>query len=265
MPCEGEDGGLGKPSSVVLSALEFDVLWSSERLPRRHVALDVPSPGKTENERTELVGKAWDSLRERGLVGGRRATVEIADALALLANPTRSVDAWMWTDRQISALAVVSGSQAVLGVVDGEEVWLIPARDSSLAEAAVSVAGQTPPGRGQSVSVPSEILRVADEEAGGDPARLIICLESRGIALEQAQLLAGMLSGMTMRGQFGVERRERTGRMRRASRIVAFHDTANGRYVYVNRPSTDGRLWSTITPADNNRLVTCVLELFDEL
>ena len=30
--------------SVVLSTLEFDVLWELERLPVRHVALDVLSP-----------------------------------------------------------------------------------------------------------------------------------------------------------------------------------------------------------------------------
>ena len=33
--------------SLVLSALEFDVLWESFELPRRHVALDVPSDGTT--------------------------------------------------------------------------------------------------------------------------------------------------------------------------------------------------------------------------
>jgi len=70
---------------------------------------------------------------------------------------------------------------------------------------------------------------------------------------------------MTMRGQFGAERRDRGGRMRRASRVVAFHDTVEGRYAYLSRPSTDGRPWSTITPADNHRLAACVWELLDEV
>ena len=58
---------------MVLSTLEFDVLWESERLPRKHVALDVPSPGRTHSERARLVAGAMAGLRGRGLVEGDRA------------------------------------------------------------------------------------------------------------------------------------------------------------------------------------------------
>ncbi len=44
--------------TVVLSTLEFDVLWERERLPRKHEALGVPSPGKTHTERATLVADA---------------------------------------------------------------------------------------------------------------------------------------------------------------------------------------------------------------
>lgn len=253
------------PRSVVLSALEFDVLWESERLPRRHVALDVPSPGKTNTERGELIEQAWVSLGRRGLAENRRATPSLVDQLALLASPARSVDAWIWTDRQISALAVTSGHQALLGVLDGDEVWLIPARDSSLAEAAVSVSGSTVAGVGHSVRMPTELLRDADARAAGDAERLVFCLERQGVALSQAQQLAGMLDGMSLRGQFGAERVERDRRVRRAGRVIAFHDTAHGRYLHLVQPSSDGRLWSTIAPADNQRLASCVWELLEEL
>jgi hypothetical protein len=33
--------------AIVLSKLEFDVLWESEKLPAKHEALTVPSPGRT--------------------------------------------------------------------------------------------------------------------------------------------------------------------------------------------------------------------------
>jgi EspG family len=252
-------------SSVVLSALEFDVLWESERFPRRHVALDVPSPGRTHTERSQLAERAWASLGRRGLAENRRATPELVDQLALLASPVRSVDAWIWTERQISALAVASGRHALLGVLDGEEVWLIPARDSALAEAAVSVCGSTGAGAGRSVRVPTELLREADAKAAGDAERLVLCLERQGVVLNQAQQLAGMLDGMSLRGQFGAERVERDRRVRRAGRVVAFHDTPHGRYLHLVQPSSDGRLWSTIAPTDNQRLASCVWELLEEL
>jgi len=251
--------------SLVLSALEFDVLWEALDLPPKHVALDVPSPGKTHTERRELVAQAWRSLADRGLADGTRPDGELLDRLMLLARPELSIDSWVWTDRQISALTVASGDGVAMGVVDGEEVWLIPARDTALAEAAVSIAGELGPGPGRSVSLPSDVLQEADEQAKGDPHRFISALDELRVDLGDAQALAGMLSGAVLRGQVGVERRRRDQRMMRADRVVAFHDTAAGRYLYLRKPSTDGRQWSTVTPADNRRLSASVQELLDEV
>ncbi|MGW5051138.1 ESX secretion-associated protein EspG [Actinokineospora sp. NPDC004072] len=251
-------------AALVLSALEFDVLWEAERLPAKHVALDVPSPGATHSERARLVEQAFDGLQARGLAKGGRAVPELADRLALLAYPQVCVDAWVWTDREIAALAVASGNQAMLGAVDRGEVWLIPARATALADAAVSIAGESPAGPGRSVSLPTEVLLEADSRSGGDAQRLITLLAERDLPFSEAQALAAMVSGMGVRGQFGAERAQRDQRRVRAGRVVAFHDTAEGRYLYLARPANDGRMWSTITPADNARLTASVRELIDE-
>lgn len=256
---------MSQPSSVVLSTLEFDVLWECERLPRRHVAIDVASPGRTAAERAEIVDTAWRELRGRGLVEGRHAVDELADGLNLLAQPMWAIDTWIWTDHRISGLAVASGAEALLCVVDGDEVWLIPARETALAEAAVSIAGDAPAGIGHSVSVPGDVLASAEQDAGGNARQLITCLEGHGVPLHKAQGLAGMLAGLSLRGQFGVQRRDRDGAMLRANRVVGVHDTPDGRYVFLHKPSSNGRPWSTVTPADNERLAECVWELADEL
>jgi hypothetical protein len=255
---------MGLPSTVVLSALEFDVLWEAQRFPRRHVALDVPSPGVTSHQRAELVRTAWAGLAERGLADGGRAEPELADRLALLAYPQRSVDGWIWTDREIRGLAVQSGRHAMLGVVDSDEVWLIPARDTSFVEAAVSMAGQCPAGWGRSTSIPQDTLRAADEAAGGDPKALIVQLEERDIPLGNAQVLAAMFAGIVGRGQFGVEVLGAGRVTRRADRVVAFHDTDRGRYLYLTRRSADGREWATVTPSDNRGIAQSVWELLDD-
>jgi hypothetical protein len=77
--------------------------------------------------------------------------------------------------------------------------------------------------------------------------------------------MADMVSGMNVRGQFCVTRMQRDQRMVRADRVVAFHDTERGRYVHLAKPNNDGRVWSTVAPADNRRLVTCVQELMAEV
>jgi hypothetical protein len=259
------EGAPGPTASLVLSALEFDVLWEALDLPAKHVALDVPSPGKTHTERRELVAQVWRSLADRGLADGLRPDGELLDRLVLLAHPELTIDSWVWTDRQISALTAVSGDGVVMGVLDGDEVWLIPARETALCEAAVSIAGELGPGPGRSVSVPSEILQSADAQAKGEPHLFVTALDERGVDLTDAQVLASMLGGSVLRGQVGVERRRRDGRMVRADRVVAFHDTYGGRYLYLRKPSTDGQDWSTVTPADNRRLAASVQELLDEV
>jgi hypothetical protein len=251
--------------TVVLSTLEFDVLWERERLPRKHEALGVPSPGKTHTERAKLVADALAGLKHRGLSDGERATPELADQLSLLAHPQVSVDSWVWTDHRISSLAVASGSDALLAAIDGPEVWLIPARDTALAEAAVSVTGELPAGPGHSVSLPTDVLMAADKAAAGVPRELAAALIRKGILASDAKTLGDMMSGMTLRGQFGATRAHRDQRMVRADRVVSFHDNDRGRYVYLAKPNNDGRMWSTITPADNSRLVSCVRELLDEI
>lgn len=252
-------------TTTVLSALEFDVVWEAERLPRRHVAVDVPSPGTTHTERAGLVEGAFASLERRGLVERGRVVPELADRLGLLAHPRLSVDSWVWTDRQIKALAVTSGEQAMLAAVDREEVWLIPTRATAIAEAAVSIAGEVPAGPGRSVSLPTELLLDADRAAGGNPQGMVTTLYQGGVLLSDAQELVSMVTGMRVRGQLGVERVGRDQRRRRADRVVSFHDTEAGRYVYLARPSNDGRMWTTITPADNARLAGCVWELLEEV
>lgn len=250
---------------TVLSTLEFDVLWEAERLGPRHVALSVPSPGTTHSERAELVEQAWQSLASRGLARRRRASGDLLDLLGLLANPERCVDAWVWSDHRITGLAASSGNHAILGVIDGDECWLIPARASSIAESAVSIAGEQPAGVGQSVTLPHAVLVDAATQAGSDAHALVTALQDRGVELFDAQELAGMLLGTTTKGQFGVERENGHGGRSRPPHVVAFHDTDAGRYLMQLEPSGDDVDWCTVTPTDNNLLAERVWELLAEV
>lgn len=254
-----------RSGSLVLSTTEFDVLWEAERLPPPHPALRVPSPGRTHTERRELVARAWDTLGKRGLARGERVSGELVDLLNLLAHPKVAIDVWVWTDREIRGLAVSTGSQALLGVVDGAEVWLIPARDTSLPESAVTVAGELRPGVGHSVSLPHDLVRAADADAKGDPKALVTALADRGVELSEAQELAGMMVGCLARGQFGVERLGRDGVPHRARRVVAFSDTDSGRYLVQLGAGADGRDWLTVAPADNALLAARIWELLEEV
>jgi hypothetical protein len=252
--------------AVVLSTVEFDVLWEEERLGTRHVALETPSPGVTYAERAEIVEKAWMSLAERGLANGRRADNDLLDVMGLLAAPEISIDVWVWAPEQrVSGLAACSGNYAVLGVVDGDEVWLVPAQPSTLAESAVSVIGELGPGVGQTVSIPHDVLIEAADIARGDAHALVTALQDRGVPLYTAQELAGMLLGQQARGQWGAQRRTPDGVTRRCEYVVAFHDTDAGRYLMQVERNPDGVEWCTVTPADNALLAQRVWELLEQV
>ncbi|GAA2779597.1 ESX secretion-associated protein EspG [Saccharopolyspora taberi] len=261
-------GAEGDP--VLLSALEFDVVCEAEKLAeRRHIVLSVPSPGTTYTERARLVADAWASLRSRGLAEAHRdrVDVDLGDLLVLLDRPQRSIDVRIWADRPIRALASANGGEGLLTIVDGDVVELTPVRASSLAEAAVSVAGDTEPGPGRTVSLPNDVLHEASREAGPHDMQLLVDeLRALGVAADDAAEIARMAGGMGMRGQFGAENSPQRGaKPDRADRVVAFHDTPGGRYLHVVRASGDGRRWSTLAPAGNHRIAEYVRELLDEV
>ncbi|WP_020499561.1 ESX secretion-associated protein EspG [Sciscionella marina] len=253
------------PDSVVLSPLEFDVAWELEGHREPRPAIRVPSPGRYESERAELVRSALASLGARGLARRGRIDGDLADRLALLANYRLAVDTWVYAERWITALAVTNRHTAQLAVVDSDEVWLIPARENALVEAAVSVAGSAPQGAGSSVSVPEDLLVRVDAETGGDPEAMITKLERDGVRLNSAQTIAQMAGDISVRGQFGAERRAADGGLRRANRVVGFHDNPSGRFAQITGRAKDGTTWLTMTPADNEKLLMCVCELLDEL
>jgi len=109
------------------------------------------------------------------------------------------------------------------------------------------------------------VLADADAEAHGDAREFGAALNRFGVSGGDAKTMADMVRDMNVRGQFCVTRTQRDQRPVRADRVVAFHDTPRGRDVHLAKPTADGRVWSTVTPADTRRLVACVRELMGEV
>ena len=254
----------GTVGRVNLSALEFDVLIEDLQLARVPLVLKVASPGRTYSERTRLVESAWRSLSQRGLRDATGIDPGLERMLRLLAAPEREVDGRLWLGRSVRLLAAADAECAVLATKEAESLVLHPASPNGLPREAVSVLPPRPAGPGRSVSMRSTDLDAAAEEAGEGPERLPAELRRRGVRADDAEGLAEMVAGATSRGQFGAAAR-RNDRRKRAERVVGFFDTAHGRYVQMRRRSASGEDWSTIAPADGNRLIGQLAELLDEL
>jgi hypothetical protein len=74
-----------------------------------------------------------------------------------------------------------------------------------------------------------------------------------------------MIKDVKATGNFGAAARDKWGKRHRAERVVAFFDTEDGRYLQGRRPSPDGSVWTTISPADTRRLTHQVEQMLGEV
>lgn len=239
----------------LLSPREFDVLWHELRLGRMPYPLDVPSEGDTEQDRRVLRDRTLDDLRERGLADDQR----LEEYLRLLDDHEVSVDAVAGLDRTVRALAVASGSRAVLAIIDDDRVGLLAIRETGIAREIVRVLPDGEPGPGTAVNVRVETLReaVALQEAEEDDSDDLwgaaddemddrAALQQAGLSSQDAKQFGELASNRVAGGQFGVTR----GRQRSAV-VINWFDTHQGRYLMVN---SDG--WLSLSPTDNDRIAT---------
>lgn len=250
---------------IALSALEFDVLWEHLRLGQLPLVVKVPSPGRTFEERALLEQEAWAGLEGRGL--GRPVDVhpEIADILTLIAKPEREVDVRAYAGRNVRALAAAVGDAAAVAELSDGRITLRRASATGLAGAALLSLTSEPAGPGQSVTLRTEDFETAANTGGGTQEGFHRALLAQGVRSDDADALAEMIKDVAGMGNFGAAARDRLGRRRRADRVVSFFDTEDGRYVQIRRPSPDGTMWTTISPADSRRLTHHVDELLDEI
>lgn len=249
---------------IILSALEFDVLWEHLRLGQLPLVVKVPSPGKTFEERAQLEQQVWADLEGRGLGRPVEVNPEIEDILSVLAKPDREVDVRAYAGRDVRALAAATGKVAGVAELSKGQVTLRRASPTGLAAAALAVLPSERAGAGSSVTMRTEDFEAA-ANAAGSRKELEEALLSSGIRPDDAAALAEMIKDVSAMGNFGAAARDKFGRRRRVERVVSFFDTEDGRYVQIRRPAPDGTLWTTISPADARNLVHHVEELLDEI
>nr|BFF02980.1 hypothetical protein GCM10020241_46550 [Streptoalloteichus tenebrarius] len=203
-------------------------------------------------------------MRERGFADHRGPTEELDLALDLLAHWHWSVDAHLWLDRHVRAVAAVRGEIGTLAVRVADDVCLSLLRDYQIVDQLVALAGHVPAGPGDALSVRADVFDAAVDTCAGDPGALAERLAERGEPAPTARALVRMLEGAGWFGQFGASVDDAYGPCRRARRVVGFHDTAGGRYAQLRRSRDDGT-WLTVMPAGHRRLVTAIRELLDEI
>lgn len=253
-----DTGGLGDPFS--LTPLEFDVLWEHLDLGDMPLVLKVPSPGRTNTEREQLVAQAWQSMGVKGF--GRQVSLDpgLTDLLRLAARPHRELDGRLWLGRPVRVLAAADGDTAVLAVHEHDLLTFRRADAHGLPRHALSVLPQGKAGPGHSVTLPTKEFEAAARESKS-PKEFEAQLRHRGVREHDADTLRQMIGDVVRQGQFGGAARDKWGRRVRTPRVISFFDTEAGRYLQIRKESEAGEAWTTISPADHKRLLHHLTEL----
>ncbi|SHG91540.1 ESX secretion-associated protein EspG [Streptoalloteichus hindustanus] len=255
---------IGHWTPTELSTVEFEVCWERLGLGDLPYVLDLPSPGRTREERRDLVAGVLDQLRARDLADDRGLHPDLRDQFDLLAHSSWAVDTRLISDRVVRARGAASGHRGVVAVIDGARVVLRSMPDHTVVTEMVGLAGDAPVSRARSVSVRAAALDAAvrdgaggaDSTDGGDPKSLAGRLVEEGERPDDAHRLAHMLDGVVHRGQFSVVASDGTGQKRPGPWVVGFHDNAEGRFLQLRRNG-----WVTVTPLSTQQLVGHVREL----
>ncbi|WP_199444588.1 ESX secretion-associated protein EspG [Umezawaea beigongshangensis] len=252
----------------VLTRLEYDLCWDQLQLGTHPTVLTINGHGHTTDERRELLHGAWRSLAAKGLVNRTELDGGLERVFRLLARPEREVDARLRLDQhgpRVRALGAARGRFAAVAVLTKENLTLETVDESTLAS---SVVGLLPPHqspRSRSISIPSDLLDKAAAAAGESAARMETVLRDGGMTWPDAQKVGSVLGNVVRMGQFGAAVRQAgngaPGPRKRGQYVVSFYDTPEGRWQFTRRPSGDGRAWSTLAPADHQRLTQALTEL----
>lgn len=237
----------------VLTGAEFDVVWEHLGLGPTPVALRLPSPGRTREERRRVVAAGVGGLRARGLAGSAGPDPALVRLLALLARPDRHLEVrGRFDDGPLRAVAAERDGDGVLAVHTGGAVTVTAA--GSPAHAAVSALPRRAPGPGPAVALPTaELARLLDADVHTDP----------GTDGEQRARLAPLLAGPAHRAQICAVRHDRWGSPSRLPGHVAVVDTPRGRYRLTRGTGAHGGSeWSTLAPAGDGELRDRFAELF---
>ncbi|MGM1059967.1 ESX secretion-associated protein EspG [Saccharothrix sp. Mg75] len=243
-------------TAVVLSHLEFDLLWEDFGEGDPPYPLEVPSHGGTEDERDELGAAVLRTLTEAGLADGDDVSPELEDLFGLLAHGSPSIDALVFRPTPWRVLATTRGARGVLAVLNDSEVALEPVADP--VAAVLRVVGDAAPGPGDPVSLPRPAFSAAvDAYATQGHAALERTLARAGVTGRATRAITTLVDAPRVAtGQLAAT--GRTGR----SPVLSWTDTAAGRYALTTERS-GAEQWVRISPADTAWLTRHLAGLVD--
>lgn len=250
------------PRTFSLSLAAVDMLSQALGVSCRQFPFKIPSFGQLEEDRNRIAKVVFTDLANRGLVRRNQLDPDLEAALTVTGEfdigigMTGTVE----KDRQVRARASASGTTAVLAVLEGQSIRFELISPAGLARSLVGLLPSMQAGPGQSVQVVETPPQPKSDDGFVQQVRA-----PRSTSEAQLRMAAAMLERpRTGFGMFAVTLRGRHGRQTDEG-TVSWIDTDAGRYLSLSRPSPDGAIRATYSPADNARLTQQLGELIESV
>lgn len=252
------------PTQEFFSPIAFDFLWEQLGAGELPYPLQLVSHGRTESERRALRQRAEDEFAARGIEGS-----PVEGWVDLLGRASTSVDALFIPEFQhppVGAFAASDGTQAVLAVQNRDGIWLRPIYPDGLASAVVDLLPQAQRGSEASITLPlDDALRARPDRTGALAGKAAEGGRKRGSLPERTanprEAYSQLIAQPRLRGgQLAANSRDEVGYKQR-SPVLAWFDTATGRYLSTSGTGVDGSEWVTVAPADAKTLRSRLAEL----
>lgn len=254
---------------IRVSASAFDILWSdvvTDAAPRPGV-LRIPSGGATDTERRRIREDVYANLADRGLLPGGRVDEVLCARLEALASAPVTIECEFLFDvaaDEEPLRAVLAGSRTgpgVLAVQPERTIGVAAVGEGRLFADAAGVLPDVEPGPGAGVNLPSDALSAADDPVF-DGRAFDGTAGSRAYEQQVREALAIQARPVLAAGQFTLTRRTAGEPPRRLGGATWFL-TDVGAYTGVTHRGGDGRSWTSVAPADRDRVAARLADLAD--
>ena len=244
------------PPVYGMSASTYQVLCEHLGFADTPAVLPVTPRGFWESERHLVVDSGWRELRDIGLVTQRGIADKLVTMINALYRFDYAIDARLYLNSKTRALAAVNDGVGVLAVLANDRFTVRAVHPDRLCAAVVGLLPDVAAGQGDSLAVPRSTLDAAASGAGAnDSTAFQAQLRIAGVCGADATELGRMLGQPLRRGNFGVTVSTAQGSRLRGDHVLAWVDTADGRYLIENSTALDGVLWTTVAPATPARLI----------
>lgn len=249
--------------------------WEAVRqragIEEQHPMLAVPLPAVSLDDYPAWERRAFDELARIGMATGLTAHPDLVATMGLLGRPPLELYGRIGYHNRVAVgvVAASDGRSAVLAVLDDQALHLRPIVPDKLAEAAVGLLPPAPPGRGQSISLSlAAANRVSSGKAAStsdeEPQSWLQSGIDHGNPEERAlqRLLAEPRLGG---GRLYAGVRDGMGRHRKSPQPLTYMDFESGRWLFQQKPGSDGQLWMIVRPGTPESITAGANELLGEI